>query len=52
MNFFSLGMLLCGGILIYQGWRLEPILFFAMFLLHIISIFLLVKDFVYHFMSK
>ena len=50
--FVPVGMLLCGGILIFQGWRLDPILSFAVFLLNIMSIFLLIKDFVFNFMSK
>ncbi|MDJ0557116.1 MAG: Ycf66 family protein [Microcoleaceae cyanobacterium MO_207.B10] len=37
-------MLLCGFILLFQGWRLDPILSLAMFLLISTSIFLGLKD--------
>ncbi|NEQ73694.1 MAG: hypothetical protein F6K23_11920 [Okeania sp. SIO2C9] len=37
-------MLFCGFILLFQGWRLDPILSFAMFLLTSASIFLGIKD--------
>jgi cytochrome b subunit of formate dehydrogenase len=36
---FSSMKLLCGGILIFQGWRLDPILLFSQILLSIIGIF-------------
>ncbi|MGB3510534.1 MAG: Ycf66 family protein [Microcoleaceae cyanobacterium] len=42
--FVSIAMLLCGGFLLFQGWRLDPILSFAMFLLISVSIFLWIKD--------
>jgi CHASE2 domain-containing sensor protein len=38
-------LLLAGGILFFQGWRLDPVLQFAAFLLHIIIVILVVKDF-------
>ncbi|NET46061.1 Ycf66 family protein [Okeania sp. SIO2B3] len=44
MIFFPTAVLLCGGILLFQGWRLDPILSFAMFLLITVSIFLGIKD--------
>lgn len=37
-------MLLCGFIFIFQGWRLDPILQFAQFLLTILIIYFSVKD--------
>ena len=40
-----LSLLICGTIVILQGWRLDPVLFFAMLLLHLIIIFMLTKDF-------
>ena len=38
-------LLVCGGIFLTQGWRLDPILNFSVWCLHGIMIFLLVKDF-------
>ncbi|MGK7873841.1 MAG: Ycf66 family protein [Xenococcaceae cyanobacterium] len=46
-------LLICGFILIFQGWRLDPILQFAIFLLHILVIYLGVKDVViFHLVSQ
>ncbi|NES74476.1 MAG: hypothetical protein F6K08_12860 [Okeania sp. SIO1H6] len=42
--FLPIAILLCGGILLYQGWRLDSILSFAIFLLISVSIFLGIKD--------
>ncbi|NES64521.1 MAG: hypothetical protein F6K24_04245 [Okeania sp. SIO2D1] len=42
--FLPIAMLFCGFILLFQGWRLDPILSFAMFLLTSASIFLGIKD--------
>ncbi|WP_339379471.1 MULTISPECIES: Ycf66 family protein [Okeania] len=50
--FVPIAMLLCGFILLFQGWRLDPILFFVMFLLHIVLVFLLIKTFLYNFVSN
>ncbi|MDY7002766.1 MAG: hypothetical protein SWX82_01990 [Cyanobacteriota bacterium] len=50
--FFPIAILLCGGILLLQGWILDPILVFAMFLLHTILAFLLIKTFLYNFVSN
>jgi hypothetical protein len=38
-------LLISGFILLFQGWRLDPILLLGMLCLHSIMIFLLVKDF-------
>lgn len=38
-------LLLAGATFIFQGWRLDPILQIAVLCLHIIIIFLVVKDF-------
>ena len=45
-SFFSSIGLLCGGILIFQGWRLDPILQFMQILLSILIIYLSIKDIV------
>jgi uncharacterized membrane protein YhaH (DUF805 family) len=37
-------LLLSGFILIFQGWRLDPILQFAYLLLHLLVVYLAVKD--------
>ncbi|BAY12358.1 Ycf66 family protein [Calothrix sp. NIES-2098] len=37
-------MLLCGFIFVFQGWRLDPILQFAQFLLTILIIYFSAKD--------
>ncbi|RQH24915.1 Ycf66 family protein [Okeania hirsuta] len=50
--FVPIAILLCGGILLLQGWRLDPILSFAMLSLHTILIFLLIKTFLYNFVSN
>ena len=39
-------MLLCGFILVFQGWRLDPILQFGQLLLFLLNIYLLIKDIV------
>jgi hypothetical protein len=39
-------MLLCGLILTFQGWRLDPILQFGQLLLFLLNIYLLIKDIV------
>ena len=39
-------MLLCGLILTFQGWRLDPILQFGQLLLSLLIIYLLIKDIV------
>jgi hypothetical protein len=38
-------LLVVGGILFFQGWRQDPILQFAIFLLHLILVASLAKDF-------
>ncbi len=38
-------LLLAGTILIFQGWRLDPILQISVLCLHLIIIFLAIKDF-------
>ncbi len=38
-------LLLVGFSLVFQGWRLDPILSFSVLLLHILVIYLVVKDF-------
>lgn len=38
-------LLLAGAIFIFQGWKLDPILQLAVLCLHLIIIFLLIKDF-------
>jgi len=43
-----LSLLICGAILILQGWRLDPLLFLVMLLLHLIIIFMWTKDFLLH----
>ncbi|NES68366.1 MAG: hypothetical protein F6K24_25595 [Okeania sp. SIO2D1] len=50
--FVPIAMLLFGFILFFQGWRLDPILLFVMFLLHIVLVFLLIKTFLYNFVSN
>ena len=50
--FVPVGMLLYGGILIFQGWRLDSVLLFGVFILNIISIFLLFKDIALNFIPK
>ena len=40
-----LALLIAGAIFVFQGWRLEPTLLFAILCLHVIIIFLLLKDF-------
>ncbi|MGM3305711.1 Ycf66 family protein [Anabaena sp. WFMT] len=44
--FVPLIMLFCGFILLFQGWRLDPILQFGQFLLLILINYLLIKDIV------
>lgn len=38
-------LLLAGAIFVFQGWRLGPLLTFAVLWLHVIIVFLLLKDF-------
>ncbi|HEY9600361.1 MAG TPA: hypothetical protein V6C85_02040 [Allocoleopsis sp.] len=38
-------LLLAGAIFVFQGWRLDPLLTFAVLWLHVIIGFLLLKDF-------
>jgi hypothetical protein len=46
-------LLLAGSIFFFQGWRLDPILTFAVFLLHLLIIYLAVKDvFIFQQISK
>ncbi|AFZ57074.1 hypothetical protein H6G54_27990 [Anabaena cylindrica FACHB-243] len=45
--FVPLIMLFCGFILLFQGWRLDPILQFVQFLLFILITYLLIKDIVF-----
>ncbi len=42
-------LLLAGTILIFNGWRLDPILQFAVLYLNLIIIFLVLKDFLIDF---
>jgi ABC-type transport system involved in cytochrome c biogenesis permease subunit len=42
-------LLLAGAIFVFQGWRLDPILTFAVLCLHVIIVFLLLKDFFINF---
>lgn len=42
--FFSSVGLLCGGILIFQGWRLDPILLLCQFLLSATTIFFIAES--------
>ena len=44
--FTPLVMLLCGVILIFQGWRLDPILLVLQFLLLLLIVYLSIKDIV------
>ncbi|WP_442939864.1 Ycf66 family protein [Nostoc sp.] len=39
-------ILLCGFILTFQGWRLDPILQFGQFLSFLLIIYLIIKDIV------
>ena len=41
-----LALLLSGLILLFQGWRLDPILGFQQLLLGLVVLFLIVKDFI------
>lgn len=38
-------LLLAGAMFVFQGWRLEPLLTFAVLCLHLIIVFLVLKDF-------
>lgn len=40
-----LSLLICGTILLLQGWRIDLVLLLAMLLLHLIIIFMVSKDF-------
>jgi hypothetical protein len=42
-------LLLAGAIFVVQGWRLNPILTFAVLCLHVIIAFLLLRDFFINF---
>jgi thiol:disulfide interchange protein len=44
----ALVYLLCGFILLFQGWRLDPILQFGQVLLTLATIFLTIKDIFSH----
>ncbi|WP_414572867.1 Ycf66 family protein [Nostoc sp. CCY 9925] len=44
--FTPIVLLLCGGILFFQGWRLDPILQIQQFLLSLLIIYLTIKDIV------
>ena len=44
--FIPVLMFLCGVILIFQGWRLDPILQFGQFLSFLIIIYFCIKDIV------
>lgn len=44
----ALVCLLCGFVLIFQGWRLDPILQFGQFLLTVSFIYLVIKDIFSH----
>ncbi|MBW4571772.1 MAG: Ycf66 family protein [Tolypothrix carrinoi HA7290-LM1] len=44
--FIPVLMLLCGLILIFQGWRLDPVLQFGQFLSFLIIIYFSIKDIV------
>jgi hypothetical protein len=44
--FTPIVLLLCGGILFFQGWRLDPILQIEQFLLSLLIIYLTIKDIV------
>jgi len=44
--FTPIVLLLCGFILLFQGWRLDPILQFEQFLLLLLIIYLTIKDIV------
>ncbi|MDZ8238814.1 MAG: Ycf66 family protein [Nostoc sp. ChiQUE01a] len=46
MIFTPIVLLLCGGILFFQGWRLDPILQIQQFLLSLLIIYLTIKDIV------
>ncbi|MFB2977751.1 Ycf66 family protein [Microseira sp. BLCC-F43] len=45
-------LLLCGLILIYQGWRLDAILVFSQFLLMVLIIYLAFKDIMLNFRER
>lgn len=42
-------LLIAGAMLVFQGWRLDPILTFAILCLHLIIVFLVLKDFFINF---
>ena len=42
-------LLLAGAMFVFQGWRLDPPLTFAVLCLHLIIIFLILKDFLINF---
>ncbi|MCF2148841.1 Ycf66 family protein [Desmonostoc muscorum LEGE 12446] len=50
--FTPIVLLLCGGILFFQGWRLDPILQIEQFLLSLLIIYLTIKDIVINAVYK
>lgn len=42
-------LLLAGAMFVFQGWKLDPLLTFAVLCLHVIIVFLLLKDFFINF---
>lgn len=48
----ALVYLLCGFILLFQGWRLDPILQFGQLLLALAAIYLTIKDIFAHIRSN
>lgn len=50
--FIPIPILISGSILVFQGWRLDPILQFANFLLFLVLIYLLIKDVTINVISR
>lgn len=49
---FAIVYILCGFILLFQGWRLDPILQICQFLLIVSTVYWTIKDILYHSSSS
>ena len=50
--FIPIPILISGSILVFQGWRLDPILQFSNFLLFLVLMYLLIKDITINVISR
>jgi hypothetical protein len=50
--FIPIPILISGSILVFQGWRLDPILQFGNFLIFLVLMYLLVKDITINVISR